>query len=114
MQVRIFQSADMASGLRMIKQELGPDALILSTKTIRNGKLGLLSKPMLEITAAIDSDFPQKQQKQKSVEFTLAPAPKPTKSTRPTKSQRQSRSFAHVIDEPVEQYLDNVTPPRTS
>lgn len=48
----------MASGLKMVKKELGPDALILSTRTIKNGKLGLLGKPMLEITAAIDTAQP--------------------------------------------------------
>ncbi len=61
MQVRVFESEDMASGLKKIKEELGPDALILSTRTMRSGKLGLLGKPMLEITAAIDADFPQGQ-----------------------------------------------------
>ena len=60
MQVKVFESSDMASGLKMIKKELGPDALILSTKTIRSGKLGLLSKPRLEITAAIDAPWPDK------------------------------------------------------
>ena len=58
MQVRVFEAADMASGLKMVKKELGPNALILSTKTTRKGTLGLLGKPVLEITAAIDSDFP--------------------------------------------------------
>lgn len=60
MQVKVFESADMATGLKMIKKELGPDALILSTKTIRSGKLGLLGKPRLEITAAIDAPWPDK------------------------------------------------------
>ena len=60
MQVRVFEATDMASGLKMIKKELGPDALILSTRTIRNGKFGLVGKPILEITAAIDSPFPDK------------------------------------------------------
>lgn len=61
MQVKVFESSDMATGLQMIKKELGPDALILSTKTIRSGKLGLLGKPRLEITAAIDSPWPGKK-----------------------------------------------------
>lgn len=60
MQVRVFESSDMASGLRMVKAELGPDALILSTKTIRSGKLGLLGKSRFEITAAIDTTWPHK------------------------------------------------------
>lgn len=55
MQVKVFEAADMATGLKMVRQELGPDALILSTRTIRSGKLGLLGRPILEITAAIDT-----------------------------------------------------------
>ncbi len=55
MQVKIFESPDMATGLKMIRRELGPEALILSTRTVRNGRLGILGKPMLEITAAIDN-----------------------------------------------------------
>jgi flagellar biosynthesis protein FlhF len=58
MQVRVFEATDMATGLKMVKKELGPDALILSTRTVRTGKLGLLGKPMLEITAAIDTQSP--------------------------------------------------------
>ncbi|BDD87349.1 flagellar biosynthesis protein FlhF [Desulfofustis limnaeus] len=61
MQVKIFESPDMATGLKMIRRELGPDAMILSTRTIRNGKLGLLGKPVLEITAAVDNRAPEPQ-----------------------------------------------------
>lgn len=55
MQVKIFEAEDMASGLRMVKENLGPDALIISTRTIKSSKLGLLGKSTLEITAAIDN-----------------------------------------------------------
>ncbi len=54
MQVKVFEAEDMPSALRMIKDELGPDALILSSRTIRKGGMGLFGKPMLEVTAAID------------------------------------------------------------
>ncbi len=60
MQVKVFEAKDMASGLKMVKEDLGPEALILSTRTLRGGKLGMLGKPMLEITAAIDSSWPEK------------------------------------------------------
>lgn len=59
MQVRVFESQDMASGLKLVRKELGPDALILSTRTVRNGKLGLLGKSTIEITAAIDNSWPK-------------------------------------------------------
>ena len=60
MQVKIFEAEDMASGLRMVKDNLGPDALIISTRTVKNSKLGLLGKSTLEITAAIDNTPSQK------------------------------------------------------
>ncbi len=55
MQVRVFEAEDMASGLKMVKKTLGPDALILSTRTVRRGRLGVMGKPIMEITAAVDS-----------------------------------------------------------
>jgi len=54
MQVRIFESENMDSALRQIKETLGPDALILSSRTVRKGGMGLFGKPVLEVTAAID------------------------------------------------------------
>jgi flagellar biosynthesis protein FlhF len=66
MQVKVFESTDMASGLKKVRQELGPDALILSTRTIKNGTLGLLGKQVLEITAAIDSPWPSPKDAEKS------------------------------------------------
>ena len=58
MQVKVFEASDMATGMKMVKDELGPDAMILSTKTVQSGKLGLLGKKRFEITAALDSDWP--------------------------------------------------------
>lgn len=54
MQVKIFEGEDMASTLKKVREALGSDALILSTKTVRKGGLGILGKPMVEITAAVD------------------------------------------------------------
>ncbi|MDX9835589.1 MAG: flagellar biosynthesis protein FlhF [Desulfobulbus sp.] len=59
MQVRVFEAKDMTTGLKMVKEALGPDALILSTRTVRSGRLGVLGKPMMEITAAIDNRWPE-------------------------------------------------------
>jgi len=99
MQVRVFESADMASGLKKIRQELGPDALILSTRTIRNGKLGLLGKPRLEITAAVDADFPEAPKKDRAL-------PKQATGYTPD-ADRQTTGFRHVVDESVDHYLSD-------
>lgn len=90
----------MASGLRMVKKELGPDALILSTKTVRNGKLGLLSKAMVEITAAIDNDFQEPEKTKEAVTFSLAPD-----GIKETTPPRKTHSFRHVVDDSVDEYL---------
>ncbi len=46
----------MPEALRMIKEELGPDAVILSSRQIKRGKgvFGMLGRPILEVTAAAD------------------------------------------------------------
>jgi len=55
MLVKTFQSASMAEALRMVKEELGPDAMILSTKKDKSGGiLGFFSKPVYRVTAAVD------------------------------------------------------------
>ncbi len=52
MQVRKFEAPTMQEVIKIVKQELGPDAIILSTKNNKKG-FGLLSKASVEVTAAI-------------------------------------------------------------
>ncbi len=52
MQVKKFEAPTMAEALKLIKAELGPEAIILTTKQNRKG-FGLLSKASVEVTAAI-------------------------------------------------------------
>ncbi len=55
MLVRKFEAETMASALKQVKQTLGSDALILSTRTIGKKGLGVLGKQIIEVTAAIES-----------------------------------------------------------
>src|SRR6185369_2637444 len=55
MLVKTFQAVTMAEALRLVKAELGPDAMILSTKKDKaGGFLGFFCKPVYRVTAAID------------------------------------------------------------
>jgi len=85
----------MASGLKQIKKELGPDALILSTRTVRGGALGLLGKPMLEITAAVDHDF------------TPGPGRQAGQAAKPPDNGKEPRpgGFRQVVDDEVLPWL---------
>jgi flagellar biosynthesis protein FlhF len=109
MQVRVFESADMASGLKKIKQELGPNALILSTRTVSTGKLGILGKPMLEITAAVDADFPPPKKDERM--FTRQET-RPSSYSSP--AGKNKTSFRHVVDDSVEHYLNDEKPSSVS
>nr|WP_320009533.1 flagellar biosynthesis protein FlhF [uncultured Desulfobulbus sp.] len=87
MQVKVFEAQDMATGLKMVKEALGPDALILSTRTIRGGKFGMLGKPMMEITAAVDNGW---QEPQKTLHPSSQQERRQTSVTAPSSRQRQA------------------------
>ncbi len=55
MLVKTFQAASMPEALRMVKSELGPDAMILSTKKEKVGGIfGFFCRQVYRVTAAID------------------------------------------------------------
>jgi|Wag4MinimDraft_13_1082653.scaffolds.fasta_scaffold00320_2 flagellar biosynthesis protein FlhF len=55
MKIKKYEVYDMKEALKMIKRDLGPDAVILSSrKIVKNGSFGLFSKPVIEVTAAVD------------------------------------------------------------
>jgi flagellar biosynthesis protein FlhF len=58
MKIKTFQAMTMTDALRTIKDELGPDAVILSTKSVKqqSGMFGLFGRTVVEVTAAIDFD----------------------------------------------------------
>ncbi|OGW13843.1 MAG: flagellar biosynthesis protein FlhF [Nitrospinae bacterium RIFCSPLOWO2_12_FULL_45_22] len=68
MKIKRYEAIDMQEAINQIKQDLGPDALILSVKKIRRGckAFSLFSRPILEVTAAHDipppGELPQKQE----------------------------------------------------
>ncbi|WP_027389529.1 flagellar biosynthesis protein FlhF [Chrysiogenes arsenatis] len=56
MQVKRYEVFDMQEAMERIKKDLGPDAVILSTKKItKPGSFGIFSRPLIEVTAAIDA-----------------------------------------------------------
>lgn len=62
MKMKKYEASDMKEALKLIKQDLGPDAVILSTrKVMKSNNFGLFSKPVLEVTAAVDYKGEKKQ-----------------------------------------------------
>jgi len=64
MQIRRFEARDMTEALRLIKQELGPEAIVLSVRDLKkeDGFLGFLRKQGVEVTAATDTPYPRTNQ----------------------------------------------------
>lgn len=62
MQIKRFEAKNMTTALRMIKDELGPEAVILSARSLRQGKgfFGSMKYAGVEVTAAIDTRETQK------------------------------------------------------
>jgi len=60
MQIKRFEAKNMTDALRQIKRALGPEAVILSAKDLRreNRLLGISRKIGVEVTAAVDEDYP--------------------------------------------------------
>lgn len=63
MQIKKFVGATLREATERMREELGPNAIILNTRKVSSGKLlNFLGKEMLEITAAIDEHpLPQKK-----------------------------------------------------
>ncbi|MBW2553926.1 MAG: hypothetical protein JRE20_07325, partial [Deltaproteobacteria bacterium] len=68
MQVRKYQAASMNEALKLVRRDLGSQAIIVSTKTVggmkNKGSFGKQSG--VEVIAAIDSDFDSSSPETKS------------------------------------------------
>ena len=54
MRMKKYQASSMAEAFAAIRAELGPDAVIVHSSEMKRGPLGILSRPMFEVVAAVD------------------------------------------------------------
>ena len=64
MQIKRFEAADMQEAMRQVKETLGPEAIILSTKTVRRpaGPTRMPRPSLVEVVAAADHPVTEKPQ----------------------------------------------------
>lgn len=100
MQVKKFEAKTMKEALEMVKNQLGPDAIILGARDNNKG-FGLLGKSSVEITAAI-SDVALQQKK--FVESRMTEKAKVQFRSSPAKTQKQvsEKSIRRYTEQPVE------------
>lgn len=58
MHIKRFEASSLLEAVRLVKEELGPDAVVLSSRRVRraDGWLGRFGRSRVEITAAVDRD----------------------------------------------------------
>ncbi|NBX69146.1 MAG: hypothetical protein EBR01_09325 [Proteobacteria bacterium] len=71
--VKKFEAPSLEDALKLIKTEMGPEALILSTQEKRSGKL--FSRRLVEVTAACEKKQPSKSTKSKTYSAQLSKTP---------------------------------------
>lgn len=61
MQVRTFEAVDMKQALEIVREEMGPSAVIVSSRAVKKdgGLFGMLGRKVLEVTAAIEEERKQ-------------------------------------------------------
>lgn len=56
MRIKKFVGRSFKEALETVKKELGSDAIILSSKSIKSGPFGMLNKEAVEVTVALEED----------------------------------------------------------
>jgi flagellar biosynthesis protein FlhF len=57
MRIKKYRAKNMPEAMAMVRADLGPDAIILHSSTIKSPLGGVLGNPTLEVTAAADADL---------------------------------------------------------
>jgi len=81
-QIKRFEAASTQEALLKIKNELGPDAVVLSTRKLRSGRV-----PLFEVTAAVD-------ERREGLREKPLPMPAGTSQAAPARGDEETLAFA--------------------
>lgn len=114
MRVKKYLVETMPEAMSQIRQELGKDAVIVSTKQVKvGGFVGLFRKPMIEVTAAVDEELKAKSQAVRPSTSAPARAAVPASKARnayvsstPGQTEAALSSFPQLTDKELSQKVD--------
>lgn len=85
MRIKRYEAPTIQEALMKVKKDLGPEAVILYTKTFRKGGvLGLFGRPMAEITAGVDLNLLDDVAKRKAAAVPTVSMLAPAEKAEPT------------------------------
>ncbi|HTZ40054.1 MAG TPA: flagellar biosynthesis protein FlhF [Syntrophales bacterium] len=99
MQIKRYEATSTQEALLKVKNDLGPDAVVLSTRKIRSGRV-----PLFEVTAAVDIRAENRREKLPAIG---APLPMPA----PPKEEAVVQSFRRDMEEIKALIAENVMRP---
>ncbi|NJN36340.1 MAG: hypothetical protein HC794_03895 [Nitrospiraceae bacterium] len=107
MKVKIFHALTMQDAMRTIKEELGPDAIILSSKEVREGGrlLRVFNRPVLEIMAAAEQEVQQTTQVKDSRQSGDRPIPPPAVQPPSPVALQTFQQTLHTILQPNQERI---------
>lgn len=106
MKISTFQARDMREALKEVKEKLGADAVILSTRSLRAPGSGLtLGRTLIEVTAC---PGPNAQSRPATGEQTPPPPPAPPTGR---SAQQTPGRFSRVVDDTLEPPVAQKPPP---
>ncbi|MBQ7704678.1 MAG: flagellar biosynthesis protein FlhF [Selenomonadaceae bacterium] len=107
MQIKVFKAATMKDAVAAMRAELGSKAVILHSKKYKeSGLLGLRTREVVEITAAVED--PPNQDKKDNTEPKITPAPQPAnvaaaKYKKNAAETPKSKTKTEKTDQPLEE-----------
>ncbi|MBD0315217.1 MAG: flagellar biosynthesis protein FlhF [Nitrospiraceae bacterium] len=100
MKVKTFHALTMQDAIRAIKAELGPDAIILSSKEVQQGgrMLRLFNRPVLEVMAAAEQEEPTMSSSDAPARR-IAPGQgrEPIRGVQPAESSPEPKAFQETL-----------------
>ncbi|BFU90973.1 MAG: Flagellar biosynthesis protein FlhF [Nitrospira sp.] len=113
MKVKTFHALTMQDALRDIKEELGPDAIILSAKEVREGgrPLKAFNRPVLEVMAASDQDIQRFTQGGEKTQQASPAKPSDAESDSAPPAQTFQQTLHGVLKPDCETTTPNISKP---
>ena len=102
MQIKVFKAGNMKDAMEAMKAELGDDAVILHSKKYKEGGLlGIGSREVVEITAAVEeSSLPKKIEPTNLQHPTVVEEPKPAEETlQPVEEPKPTEETPQPVEE---------------
>jgi flagellar biosynthesis protein FlhF len=113
MRIRKFEASTLQQAMARVKAELGEEAVILHTRSFPGRLFGLLSKPRVEVTAALEDQQPYFGSSRQAGAVSAEPRPAP-KAPEPQAKPAPRREASPSVQAAAHEFLSRIEKIRQS